>query len=1239
MPDQPGRPARISDLEQALKDRILVLDGAMGSTIQGYELSEEDFRGEHFKDHPSDLKGDNELLSLTRPDVIREIHDLFFESGADIAATNTFGSNAISQSDYSLERTVRELNLASAKIAREAAEAWTAKDPSKPRFVAGAVGPTPKTLSLSPDVNDPAARSLTFAELANAYREQVEALIEGDVDILLVETIFDTLNAKAALVAIDEAFEATGIRLPIMISVAITDASGRTLSGQTVDAFWRSVSHANPLSVGVNCSLGATDMRPHVAELSRIANCYVSSYPNAGLPNAFGDYDEQPATTGELVGEFATSGLVNIVGGCCGTTPPHIKAIAESVADVSPRRIPSFEENVTHYSGLETLVIRADSNFQMIGERTNVTGSARFRKMIEADDYERALEVALDQVRGGANLLDVNMDEGMLDSEAAMTRFLNLIASEPEIARIPIMIDSSKWSVLEAGMRCVQGKSVVNSISLKEGEEDFLAKARVIRRFGAGVVVMAFDEEGQADTVERKVEICERSYELLVEKLGFPPQDIIFDPNILAIATGIEEHADYAKNFLEATRVIKERCPGVHISGGVSNLSFSFRGNNRVREAIHSAFLYHATQAGMDMGIVNAGQLELYEDIPKDLLEHVEDIIFNRRDDATERMVDFAENVKGAGKKREVDLTWREASVEDRLSHSLVHGIIDFIDEDTEEARQKLGRPIDVIEGPLMDGMRVVGDLFGAGKMFLPQVVKSARSMKKAVAYLEPYLESEKVEGSTQGKIVMATVKGDVHDIGKNIVGVVLGCNSYDVIDLGVMVPADKILDRAIEEKADMVGLSGLITPSLDEMASVAKEMERRGMDLPLLIGGATTSRQHTAVKIAPNYTHPVVHVLDASRSVNVVSDLLSEERSKDLAKANRDEQEKLRALYEGRKAKPLLGIAKARANAASLDFAPPRSSTKSSAKSEEALAKPSFLGRRIVDDITVADLAPFIDWSFFFSAWDLKGKFPKILDDPKVGAAARDLLENGRALLDEIIEKQWLHPRGVYGFWPARRDGDDIVLYVDEDLSAEIARFPMLRQQSIQPDGKPNRSLADFVAPTSAGVADYVGAFAVTSGVETEDLAARFEKDHDDYRAIMVKVLADRLAEAFAEKLHARARDDWGYGKGETLSNEDLVAERYRGIRPAFGYPACPDHLPKRTLFELLDAPEVGIELTETCAMTPAASVSGLYFAHPDARYFTVGRLGRDQIEDYAERMGLTPAEAEKWLGPNLGY
>ncbi|MAG30164.1 MAG: methionine synthase [Deltaproteobacteria bacterium] len=1225
MNSRPPRTKRLAELDRLLRERILVLDGAMGSMIQRAGLGEADFRTGFFEQHTRELEGNNELLSLTRPDVIREIHDRFFEAGADIIETNTFGSNAISQSDYGLERTARDLNLASAKIAAEAADAFSARDPKKPRFVAGAVGPTPKTLSISPDVDDPAARSLTFDELRRAYAEQVAALIEGDVDLLLVETIFDTLNAKAALVAIDEVFDATGIRLPIMISVAITDASGRTLSGQTVDAFWHSITFAEPLSVGVNCSLGATDMRPHVAELARIADCYVSSYPNAGLPNAFGEYDEEPETTGELVGEFARSGLVNIVGGCCGTTPQHIAEIARAVAGVPPRTPPLVDSKATYYTGLETLVIRPDSNFQMIGERTNVTGSAKFRRLIEADDHDTALEVALDQVRGGANLLDVNMDEGMLDSEAAMTRFLNLIASEPEVARIPIMIDSSKWSVLKAGLRCVQGKSVVNSISLKEGEAEFLEKARLIRRYGAGVVVMAFDEEGQADSTERKVEICERSYRLLVDQAGFPPEDIIFDPNVLAIATGIEEHADYAKSFIEAAKLIKQRCPGVHISGGISNLSFSFRGNNRVREAIHSAFLYHATRAGMDMGIVNAGQLELYEDIPKDLLERVEDILFNRREDATERMVEIAENMKGSGKKREVDLSWREAPVEERLSHALVHGIVDFIEDDTEEVRRKLSRTIDVIEGPLMDGMRIVGDLFGAGKMFLPQVVKSARSMKRAVACLEPYLETEKAAGSTQGKILLATVRGDVHDIGKNIVAVVLGCNNYEVIDLGVMVPANKIVDAAASEGADLIGLSGLITPSLDEMASVAEEMQRRGLTLPLLVGGATTSRQHTAVKIAPSYEQPVVHVLDASRSVNVVSDLLSEERRAVFVSNNADEQSKLRAAHSGRQKKPLLPIADARANAAVLDF--------------DTTATPAFLGRRCVDDVTVVDLEPFIDWTFFFSAWDLKGKYPKILDDPQQGEAARELLGHARELLDEITRHDWLTPRAAYGFWPARSDGDDVVLYAQEDLESEVARFPMLRQQSVQTEGRPNSSLADFVAPLTAGVADYMGAFVVTSGIETEDLARRFEEDHDDYRAIMLKALADRLAEAFAELLHARARRDWGYGAEESLTNDDLIAGRYRGIRPAFGYPACPDHLPKRTLFRLLDAPGVGIGLTETCAMRPAASISGLYFGHPAARYFTVGRLGRDQIEDYARRSGLTPEKAERWLASNLGY
>ncbi len=1028
--------------------------------------------------------------------------------------------------------------------------------------------------------------------------------------------------------AIDEIFEERGERLPLMISVAITDASGRVLSGQTVDAFWHSIAHARPVSVGVNCSLGASDMRQYVAELSRIATCRVSAYPNAGLPNAFGEYDERPETTGELVSEFARSGIVNIVGGCCGTTPDHIREIADRVAGLHGRPVPEpVSPPITHFSGLEAASITPESNFQMIGERTNVTGSAQFRKLIKANDFEAALDVAVQQVRNGANLLDVNMDEGMLDSEAAMTRFLNLIASEPEVSRIPIMIDSSKWSVIEAGLKCVQGKGVVNSISLKEGEADFLAKAKLIRRYGAGVVVMAFDEAGQADTTQRKVEICERSYRLLVESAGFPPEDIIFDPNILAIATGMEEHADYAKYFIEAARIIRERCPGVHISGGVSNLSFSFRGNDRVREAIHTAFLYHATQAGMDMGIVNAGQLEVYEDIPKDLLEHVEDILFNRRPDATERMVAFAESVKGDGRKNELDLSWRERSVEDRLSHALVHGITDFIDVDTEECRHKFDRPLEVIEGPLMAGMSVVGDLFGAGKMFLPQVVKSARVMKKAVAYLEPYLEADKAVGSTQGRIVMATVKGDVHDIGKNIVGVVLGCNNYDVIDLGVMVPAAKILDKAIEVGAHAIGLSGLITPSLDEMVAVAREMERRGMRLPLLIGGATTSRQHTAVKISPAYSESVVHVSDASRAVGVVSTLLDARRKITFDESNRSEQEKLRVLHASKNEKPLLDLEAARANAPKTKW------------NAQDIANPAFIGRRELTNLDLSEIRQYIDWTFFFSAWGLKGTYPRILDDPKIGHAARDLFEAGNKLLDQIIAGRQLEARCAYGFWPAASDGDDVVLYSDASRSRELLRFPMLRQQAPSTASAPNRCLSDFVAPIGSGLHDHVGAFAVTAGIGAEELARRFEKDGDDYQAILVKSLADRLAEATAEWLHHRVRCEWGYEEPAQPDNVALIAEKYRGIRPAFGYPACPDHTPKQILFDLLDAPSVGIELTESFAMTPAASVSGLYFGHPEARYFNVGRIGRDQVADYAERRGLSVEEAERWLAPNLGY
>ena len=1226
---QPRTPATDlrETLDRILTERVMVLDGAMGTMIQTYGLEEADFRGDRFGDAPGNLKGDNELLNLTRPDVIADIHDRFFAAGADIVETNTFGATTVAQGDYEMGAVVRELNREGARLAREVADRWNAKTPERPRFVAGAVGPTSKTLSLSEKVSDPSFRSITFRDLKAAYRDQLEGLLEGGSDFFLIETVFDTLNAKAALVATEELFLDLGHRLPVMLSVAITDASGRTLSGQTVDSFWNSLRHVQPFSVGVNCSLGATDMRPYVEELARIAPTWVSSYPNAGLPNAFGEYDEKPATTGELVGEFAQSGIVNLVGGCCGTTPDHIAAIAQQVQGVEPRPRPQGGHDLSRstFTGLESLHITKQSNFTMVGERTNVTGSARFRRLIKEEDFETALEVALDQVRGGANVLDVNMDEGLLDSEACMRTFLNLIATEPEIARIPIMVDSSKWSVIEAGLECLQGKGIVNSISLKEGPEDFLEKARTIQRFGAGVVVMAFDETGQADTTERKVEICQRAYKLLTEELDFPPEDIVFDPNILAIATGIEEHDRYALNFIEACAEIKRTCPGVHISGGVSNLSFSFRGNDVVREAIHSAFLYHAMKAGMDFGIVNAGQLVVYEDIPKDLLEHVEDILFARRPDATERMVEFAETVRGEGKKRVVDNSWREGTVQERLQHALIHGVVDHIEEDTEEARQQYARPLEVIEGPLMDGMRIVGDLFGEGKMFLPQVVKSARAMKKAVAWLEPYMEAEKEGGSSQGKVLMATVKGDVHDIGKNIVGVVLGCNNYEVIDMGVMVPADKILRTAVEQGVDVIGLSGLITPSLDEMVHVAKEMEREGFQIPLLIGGATTSAQHTAVKIAPTFQQPVVHVHDASRAVGVVSDLLDEERGKVYATENAAKQEKLREQFLGRTQKPLRTLEEARANRAALEHAP--------------ADRPSFLGRRVVEGISLEELTHTIDWTFFFSAWELKGKFPGILDDPKQGAAARELYGNAQVLLKRIVDEGLFEPRGVWGFWPAASDGDDVVLFEDEERATEVARFPMLRQQTIHPDERPNRSLADYVAPLEAGVPDYVGAFAVSTGHGVDALVAEFEADHDDYSAILAKALADRLAESFAERLHQEARAALGHADAEGTTNEDLIAESYRGIRPAFGYPACPDHLPKSTLFELLDAPAVGITLTESLAMAPAASVSGLYFAHPDARYFGIGRVDRDQVEDYASRMGMSVPDTERWLAPSLAY
>jgi 5-methyltetrahydrofolate--homocysteine methyltransferase len=1257
MTDSPGSriPDPASRLRKLLEDRILILDGAMGTMIQRHKLTEADFRGTRFANHPRDLKGDSDVLVLTQPEIISGIHHEYLAAGADIIETNTFGGTVIAQGDYALENAVYDINFEGARLARAAADAWTAKTPDRPRFVAGSIGPTNRALSISPDVNNPAYRATTFDEMRAAYETQVRGLIEGGSDIILLETIFDTLVAKAALVAIENVFEQTGVRLPLMISVTITDRSGRTLSGQTLDAFYVSIRHAKPFSVGINCALGARDMRPYLAELARMAECYVSSYPNAGLPNAFGEYDETPDETGALLQDFASSGFVNILGGCCGTTPDHIKAIARAAEGIAPRPLPARSwikpasgtrigdpgsepdpasripdpDTFSQYSGLEVLTIRPDSNFQMIGERTNVTGSAKFARLIKAGNYTEAVSVAADQVRGGANLLDVNMDEGMLDSEQAMATFLNYIATEPEIARVPIVIDSSRWSVLEAGLKCVQGKGVVNSISLKEGEADFLQKARTIRRFGAGVVVMAFDETGQADTVERKVQICQRAYKLLIEQAGFDPSDIIFDPNILAIATGLEEHNDYAINYIEAAKIIKATCPGVKISGGVSNLSFSFRGNDVVREAIHSAFLYHAIKAGMDMGIVNAGQLIVYEDIPKDLLEHVEDIIFNRRPDATERLVQFAETVKGAGKKRETDLSWREAPVEARLSHALVHGVVDFIEADVEEARQQYDEPLRIIEGPLMDGMKIVGDLFGAGKMFLPQVVKSARAMKKAVAYLLPYMEERKRQtgdSSTQGRILMATVKGDVHDIGKNIVGVVLGCNNYDVIDLGVMVPAAKILDAAIELKADIVGLSGLITPSLDEMAFVAREMERRGFTLPLMIGGATTSKQHTAVKIAHEYSGPVVHVLDASRAVDVVSNLLGGNRGA-FDTANRATQAEIRESYANRRQKPLLSYEQAAANRLKTDW------------DEHVIATPWFIGRRYLDAVPLADIARFIDWTFFFSAWELKGRFPGILQHPEYGAAARELYEHAQGLLKRIIDEKLLTANGVYAFWPANTEGDDIVVYKDEDRRQELMRLPMLRQQEIIADGRPNRSLADFIAPRESGVPDYVGMFAVTAGLGADELVRRFERDHDDYNAIMVKALADRLAEAFAEYLHAQARKDWGYGEGENLSNDDLVAEKYRGIRPAYGYPACPDHSEKFKLFELLDAGRQGLTLTDSGAMLPAASVSGLYFSHPSAKYFNVGRISRDQVESYAARKKASVEEVERWLSPYLSY
>ncbi|MBK18527.1 MAG: methionine synthase [Rhodospirillaceae bacterium] len=1225
------RADRIQRLKQQLENRIVIIDGAMGTMIQDQELDEAGFRGTQFADHPCPVKGNNDLLILTQPDLIRDLHTAYLHAGVDILETNTFSSTRIAQADYMMEEAVYDLNRDGARLAREAADAVTAVDETRPRFVAGVLGPTNRTASISPDVNDPGFRNVTFDELVETYSEATLGLISGGADMILVETVFDTLNCKAALFAIDSVLDEFDFEVPVMISGTITDQSGRTLTGQTTEAFWNSIRHAMPISIGLNCALGPKDLRPYIEELSRIADTNVSCHPNAGLPNAFGGYDETPEMMAETLGEFAQAGFLNLVGGCCGTTPDHIKAIAGAVAKAEPRPIPDLDRQL-RLSGLEPQNIAPDSLFVNVGERTNVTGSARFAKLIKENDYQTATEVALQQVENGAQIVDVNMDEGLLDSEAVMITFLNLIAAEPDISRVPVMIDSSKWSVIEAGLKCVQGKPIVNSISLKEGEESFVEQARLVRRYGAAVIVMAFDETGQADTQERKLEICARAYDILVNQLGFPPEDIIFDPNIFAVATGIEEHNNYAVDFIEAVRKIRERLPHVQVSGGLSNISFSFRGNEPVRRAMHSVFLYHAIEAGMTMGIVNAGQLTVYADIPDDLRERVEDVILNRREDSTERLLEVADQFKGGGEKKEEDLSWREAPVAERLSHSLVNGINAYIIDDTEEARQQFDRPIQVIEGPLMDGMNVVGDLFGAGKMFLPQVVKSARVMKQAVGHLIPFIEEEKEKSGqaqeTKGKIIMATVKGDVHDIGKNIVGVVMQCNNYEVVDLGVMVPAQKILDTAIEENADVIGLSGLITPSLDEMVHVASEMERQSLEIPLLIGGATTSKVHTAVKIEPAYHSPVVHVLDASRSVGVISALTSDEGREPFVEEVRADYEKVRARYEGAD-DGIRGVSleEARSNRFAIDWSnvlPPR---------------PRVLGTRDFDEFPLEELVPRIDWSPFFHAWELRGAYPRILEDDVVGEAARSLFADGRQMLDKVVSEGLLTARGMIGFWPANADGDDIVLYDDVKRAKVLATVHTLRQQGKKSKGRPHYALADFVAPKETGVADWFGGFSV--GIFGADaIADAYEAENDDYSAIMIKALADRLAEAFAERLHERVRKEyWGYAKDESIENEDLIQERYQGIRPAPGYPACPDHTEKGTLFSLLDVNRLGITLTQSFAMHPAAAVSGWYFWNPDSHYFGVGKINQDQVEDYAQRKNMDVADAERWLAPNLGY
>jgi 5-methyltetrahydrofolate--homocysteine methyltransferase len=1228
-----SRERRILEFKRLLAERILVLDGAMGTMIQGYAPDEAAYRGQRFHDWPTDLKGNNDLLTLTQPALIREIHGKYLEAGADIIETNTFNSSAPAQGDYQMEGIVVELNRSAARLAREVADQYAERS-GRPRFVAGAIGPTNRTASLSPRVNDPGFRNINFDQLVATYSEAAAALIEGGADLILLETIFDTLNAKAALFAVRRTMRELGVELPIMISGTITDASGRTLSGQTVEAFWNSIRHSQPTVVGLNCALGAKQLRPYVEDFSRIADVAIIAYPNAGLPNAFGEYDEQACDTASFVREFAEAGLVNIVGGCCGTTADHIAHIREAVASL-PTRVPPRLAARCRLSGLEPLDIGPDSLFVNVGERTNVTGSAKFRRLIESDDYDGALDVARTQVTSGAQIIDVNMDEGMLDSEAAMVRFLNLIASEPDIARVPVMIDSSKWSVIEAGLKCLQGKGIVNSISMKEGEAAFLEHARKVRAYGAAVVVMAFDEQGQADTVERKVSICERSYKLLTEEVGFPPEDIIFDPNIFAVATGIEQHNGYARDFIEATALIRERCPHALVSGGVSNVSFSFRGNEPVREAMHSVFLYHAIRAGMSMGIVNAGQLAIYEEIEPELRERVEDVILNRREDATERLLQIAARYHGeAGTKRAEDLAWRNWPVTKRLEHALVRGIDEYVITDTEEARSQFDRPLQVIEGPLMDGMNVVGDLFGAGKMFLPQVVKSARVMKKAVAHLIPYIEREKAAGGevhrSNGLIVMATVKGDVHDIGKNIVGVVLQCNNFDVIDLGVMVSCEKILATARDKGADMIGLSGLITPSLDEMVHVAKEMQRQGFKLPLLIGGATTSPAHTSVRIDPQYDGPVVYVKDASRSVGVCQQLVTPATREAYTARIKSEHVLRRSQHGARRTKsPQFTLAQARANRTRIDwpaYTPP---------------VPRMLGLRTFEHYSIEELARYIDWTPFFNAWELRGKFPDILTDAQFGEQASSLYADARKMLRTVIREQWLQARAVIGFFGANAVDDDIELYADEARDRVLARVHFLRQQKDLPEGKPHGALSDFIAPRGSGLHDYFGAFALTTGIGIEPHLQRFEAAHDDYSSIMLKVIADRLAEAFAERLHERVRREfWGYAADEKLGNEQLIREEYRGIRPAPGYPACPDHTEKATLWRLLDVDRnAGIALTESYAMYPTAAVSGWYFSHPQSRYLAVGRIDRDQVEDYALRKGMSVEEVERWLAPNLGY